>query len=67
MPKPSLVRGRGLLALLASMTPPDATFPEIDDPEPLPEAAPCPKKRARAKATRTVPIAIERRRRHTRD
>jgi antitoxin VapB len=31
------VRKRGLLALLASMTPIDETFPEIEDNAPLPE------------------------------
>lgn len=31
------VRKRGLAALLASMTPIDETFPEIDDPPPAPE------------------------------
>ncbi|WP_322518251.1 AbrB/MazE/SpoVT family DNA-binding domain-containing protein [Rhodopseudomonas palustris] len=31
------VRKRGLIALLASMTPLDEAFPEIDDPAPAPE------------------------------
>lgn len=31
------VRKRGLVALLASMTPIDEEFPEIDDPVPSPE------------------------------
>lgn len=31
------VRKRGLVALLASMTPIDEAFPEIDDPVPAPE------------------------------
>jgi len=31
------VRKRGLVALLASMTPIDEAFPEIDDPVPPPE------------------------------
>ena len=31
------VRKRGLVALLASMTPIDEAFPEIDDPPPGPE------------------------------
>jgi antitoxin VapB len=31
------VRKRGLVALLATMTPYDEAFPEIDDPPPAPE------------------------------
>jgi len=34
------VRKRGLIALLKTMTPLEESFPEIDDPVPLPETMP---------------------------